>query len=424
MALKTALVVDDSKLARITLQRLLEKHDLAVHSAESGIQALDILKSLSPDVIFMDHLMPELDGFETTRKIKSDARLCHIPVIMCSGKEGVDNYEEQAIAIGASGILSKPPQPDKLQEALVTAEKSRTVHSTVAVQAPSSSAPATSTAIDLSSELAALLRRIELVENRPIEIPSFDGFQQQLQDNTRRVVAVDTHCADLARQIGSLNEECGALEGQVGALGARLADLAHVPAAIEQLRNEWQVDLDDRIRDVAAALVSEKAPAPVPVPVLDEEALGARVARDVENTLTPILEAELRVLEERMTHALDEAVSESRKDLDASLADRLAAVSRTTEEAADTALTALSPALEQTIADLALRTATAAIDTRLDDVEARLQSGSQVALQQIRAELSEVLERQPATAAVDPAPPQADGEALAQLVEAAVRAHM
>ena len=59
---KCALIVDDSRTSRAVLQRILETHDLAVDTAESAESALDYLTEHRPDVIFMDHLMPGMDG--------------------------------------------------------------------------------------------------------------------------------------------------------------------------------------------------------------------------------------------------------------------------------------------------------------------------------------------------------------------------
>jgi len=82
MAQKRALVVDDSKAARVALKRLLERYDLMIHFAESGEQAIEFLKNQSVDVIFMDHSMPGMDGFEAVSVIKSDPRTAMIPVMM------------------------------------------------------------------------------------------------------------------------------------------------------------------------------------------------------------------------------------------------------------------------------------------------------------------------------------------------------
>ena len=68
MARKSALVVDDSKSARVILSRMLEKYDIEVDMAESAEQAIEYLKSNRPDAIFMDHLMP---GMRWSMKIAS-----------------------------------------------------------------------------------------------------------------------------------------------------------------------------------------------------------------------------------------------------------------------------------------------------------------------------------------------------------------
>jgi len=117
MAQKRALVVDDSKAARVALKRLLERYDLMIHFAESGEQAIEFLKNQSVDVIFMDHSMPGMDGFEAVSVIKSDPRTAMIPVMMYTAKEG-EVYVGQARALGAVGVLPKEVQPGVLFEML------------------------------------------------------------------------------------------------------------------------------------------------------------------------------------------------------------------------------------------------------------------------------------------------------------------
>jgi CheY-like chemotaxis protein len=118
MALKRALVVDDSKSARVALQRLLEQHDIEVSFAESGEEAIDFLKHQAVDVIFMDHSMPGMDGLETVSVIKADPRTAMIPVMMYTAKEG-EVYVGQARALGAIDVLPKQVQPGVLFEMLL-----------------------------------------------------------------------------------------------------------------------------------------------------------------------------------------------------------------------------------------------------------------------------------------------------------------
>jgi CheY-like chemotaxis protein len=71
---KRALIVDDSKSARVVLSRLLEKHDLAVETRDSAEAALEYLEQNRPDVIFMDHVMAGMDGLSAVQLIKKTPR--------------------------------------------------------------------------------------------------------------------------------------------------------------------------------------------------------------------------------------------------------------------------------------------------------------------------------------------------------------
>jgi len=115
--LNHALLVDDSKSARFALRKLLERNGLRVDIAENAEQALGYLNDNHPDVIFMDHLMPGMDGFEAVRIIKNQPNTAGIPVVMCTSKDG-DAYAAEALAIGAVDILSKPATPGSLEVVL------------------------------------------------------------------------------------------------------------------------------------------------------------------------------------------------------------------------------------------------------------------------------------------------------------------
>jgi CheY-like chemotaxis protein len=92
---KRALIVDDSRSARVILSRMLEQHGMAVDTAESAEQALEYLQQTRPDVIFMDHLMPGMDGFQAVQAIKGDAQTATIPLMMYTSQEG-ELYVSQA----------------------------------------------------------------------------------------------------------------------------------------------------------------------------------------------------------------------------------------------------------------------------------------------------------------------------------------
>ena len=107
MTIKNALIVDDSKSARIMLQRLLEKMNVIALGVESAEEALSYLENQQPDIIFMDHMMPGMDGLEATQTIKNNPKTKGIPTIMYTSKEG-DGYNMLAMSHGASGVLPKP----------------------------------------------------------------------------------------------------------------------------------------------------------------------------------------------------------------------------------------------------------------------------------------------------------------------------
>ena len=106
MSSKRALVVDDSKSARAFLSRILERHEIMVDAAESAEAAIDYLTRTRPDVIFMDHMMPGMDGFQAVQSIKNNPRTSAIPILMYTSQEG-DLYLGQARALGAEGVLPK-----------------------------------------------------------------------------------------------------------------------------------------------------------------------------------------------------------------------------------------------------------------------------------------------------------------------------
>jgi len=88
MVTKRALIVDDSKSARAFLSRILTKYEIEVDTAESAEQAIEYLAGERPDVIFMDHLMPGMDGFQAVQIIKNNPRTATIPIMMYTSQEG------------------------------------------------------------------------------------------------------------------------------------------------------------------------------------------------------------------------------------------------------------------------------------------------------------------------------------------------
>ncbi|AUM14226.1 response regulator [Ketobacter alkanivorans] len=174
MSIKHALVVDDSKSARFSLKKLLQQQDIKTDFAESAGDALNYLSSNTPDIIFMDHLMPGMDGFEATKAIKSNPDTKDIPVIMCTSKEGND-YAQQAIAIGAYAILPKPAPAATLAAIL-----NRLDPGTVAKE----EAKAAEAKPTQSQSVGVSTRVVENMVRKVLE-DKFESFQKSLSDTIR-----------------------------------------------------------------------------------------------------------------------------------------------------------------------------------------------------------------------------------------------
>lgn len=104
------LVVDDNALNRNLLSRRLEKKGYKVTSAVNGLQALEKVRMERFDLILLDVIMPEVNGFEVLRQMKADRELRHIPVLMISALDELDGVV-RCIEMGAADYLMKPFNP-------------------------------------------------------------------------------------------------------------------------------------------------------------------------------------------------------------------------------------------------------------------------------------------------------------------------
>ncbi len=141
MSTRKILVVDDSKSARFALRMLLKRHQYEVELAESGEEALQKVEQIAPDAVFMDHLMPGMNGFEALDALKQNPATAAIPVVMCTSNDDA-SYLREARAHGALDILPKPASEDKLRQVLGEIEAAPGLE----VSAPASEAPAAASA--------------------------------------------------------------------------------------------------------------------------------------------------------------------------------------------------------------------------------------------------------------------------------------
>ena len=109
----TVLVVEDSMPTRKMMSKLLSKEGLNVETAIDGVQALEIIPSLVPDLVLLDIVMPKMNGYEVCRKIKSNPKTKNVPVVICSAKsEDFDRY--WGIKQGADAYIAKPFEDKEL----------------------------------------------------------------------------------------------------------------------------------------------------------------------------------------------------------------------------------------------------------------------------------------------------------------------
>ncbi|NET46833.1 adenylate/guanylate cyclase domain-containing protein [Okeania sp. SIO2B3] len=104
------LVVDDNQVNRELLVRRLKREGHLVTAATNGFQALEIIQSQPFDLVLLDIMMPQMNGYEVLETLKSDPKLRHIPVIMISAVDDIDSIVH-CIELGAEDYLSKPFNP-------------------------------------------------------------------------------------------------------------------------------------------------------------------------------------------------------------------------------------------------------------------------------------------------------------------------
>ncbi|HEY9772051.1 MAG TPA: response regulator [Coleofasciculaceae cyanobacterium] len=109
---KCILVVDDSTDNLYLMQLILENQGYRVKTADSGEIALDRVKSYQPDLIFLDVMMPKMDGYEVVQQLREDDNLPLIPIYFVTADKCTDY--DRAIAAGANGIIYKPIEIDEL----------------------------------------------------------------------------------------------------------------------------------------------------------------------------------------------------------------------------------------------------------------------------------------------------------------------
>lgn len=272
MSRKTALVVDDSKSARFALRKYLENHGYQVEAVEGAHAAYEFLKSQKPDIIFLDHIMPGVDGFEALHHLKSDPQLSAIPMVICSSNEGTA-FNEEASSKGAAAVLQKPPSPDQLLRVLSTVKvvAPAAAPDLAPLQAPEipPAMPAKVTNIrepEVAIEQAVMKALRTAMPARPEPAPAapaidlsatgrftaFPGLREQIDERIRKVTQ------DLFVQVASLRADIGQLEEQPASAGGALREeIVGLRSGLDALEHSFAVQLAT-LQDQMAAGFAEQ----------------------------------------------------------------------------------------------------------------------------------------------------------------------
>lgn len=270
MATPLALVVDDSRMARHVLSKMLKEQGIEVDTVESGEEALGYLCSKKPSMIFMDHTMPGMDGFQTLRAIKNDPLTTSIPIIMYTSKEG-EVYESQARALGAVGVLPKTSlKPLELVNVL---SKQNLLPGQTPPAAPAKAQPAPPDVVI-----------VEAVEDQAAEAGTVDEAEQAVHHHNHQneLHELEQRLQQLTEQLQSINVaerevprrrlplHYGVLAACVALIGVLMFYNARISSQIQDIRLEnsrLQQALQARVAPTAAAqapaaTTSQPQPAP------------------------------------------------------------------------------------------------------------------------------------------------------------------
>ncbi len=136
MAKENILVVEDEEAIRELVRYNLNREGYSVQEAESGEQALQFTKNKLPDLVILDLMLPEIDGLEVCKRLKSDTRTQHIPIVMLTAK-GEEADIVTGLELGADDYITKPFSPRVLVarvRALLRRNKQEEVSKTDTIQ--------------------------------------------------------------------------------------------------------------------------------------------------------------------------------------------------------------------------------------------------------------------------------------------------
>jgi two-component system, sensor histidine kinase and response regulator len=191
------LIVDDAEPNRLVLSGYVDALGLHARQAENGRIALEMMQRENPDLVLLDILMPEMDGFETLRRIKLDSKLRHVPVIMISALDDLDSVV-RCIEQGADDYLVKPFNPTLLRARVNSCLRKKEFHDAE---------------LEYSRRLAEANDRIQLQNEELTEANSLkDKFLQIASHDIRNPLTVLLTAVHVLKQAAAARADAKAAE--------------------------------------------------------------------------------------------------------------------------------------------------------------------------------------------------------------------
>jgi DNA-binding response OmpR family regulator len=199
---KKILVVDDDQVNREFFPLMLSKLGFTVAEAADGVEALEKLPDFYPDLILLDNVMPRMDGFELTKRLKNDPQYREIPIIMFSA---LDDVQDKLVGfeLGIEDYITKPFNFTEVLARIKAALRNHELFSQIVVR-DSRLNLAETLSSDMKQSLSDITRHIDGLDS--IQGDMADAVQKKTQDIRRCIAGMDTRIEKMILEWESLKK--------------------------------------------------------------------------------------------------------------------------------------------------------------------------------------------------------------------------
>lgn len=272
--MQTVLVVDDSKSARFALRRELESRGYRVDTADGAQDAYAYLRSNRPLVVFLDHIMPGIDGLQALEHLKADPATATLPVVICSSNDE-SAFLDEARAKGACAMLQKPPQPDHLSRILDELN--------AAAHAPAPAVARPSVVVPLAAVPKAPMLQGDA--STPVPTPPAAPTSAETAPTTALREQTEARMKKLAQDVFMQIAE---IRGTLTHLESRAEAAAATDDALQQLRArlaQLEASMETRLGEIAERVRATVAQEAQAVAERTMTAVAARISNQLADTI-------------------------------------------------------------------------------------------------------------------------------------------